>query len=58
MLQQQANGRTHLFIAIDVSPVGDFLKKDHPRAFGKLEKDFSKIYDPRNIMNPKDSSLF
>jgi glutamyl aminopeptidase len=48
-----------LFIAIDVSPVGDFLKKDHPRAFGKLGEGFLvRFYDPRNIMNPKIQAYF
>jgi len=43
-----------LFIAIDVSPIGDFLKKDHPSAFGKLGQGFlARFYDPRNIMQPK-----
>lgn len=48
-----------LFIAIDVSPVGDFLKKDHPSAFGKLGEGFLvRFYDPRNIMNPKLQNYF
>ncbi|MDD4212025.1 MAG: peptidase M28 [Bacilli bacterium] len=41
-----------LFIAVDVSPVGDFLSKDHPRAFGKLGEGFLiRFYDPRCIMH-------
>jgi len=41
-----------LFIAIDVSPVGDFLPKSHPRAFGKLGEGFLiRFYDPRTIMH-------
>lgn len=48
-----------LFLAIDVSPVGDFLKKDHPRAFGKLGEGFLvRFYDPRNIMQPKIQEYF
>jgi putative aminopeptidase FrvX len=41
-----------VFIAVDVSPVGDFLPKDHPRAFGKLGEGFLiRFYDPRCIMH-------
>jgi len=41
-----------LFIAIDVSPVGDFLNDNHPRAFGKLGEGFLiRFYDPRCIMH-------
>ncbi|MFA6627017.1 MAG: M42 family metallopeptidase [Bacilli bacterium] len=41
-----------LFIAVDVSPVGDFLPKDHPRAFGKLGEGFLiRFYDPRCVMH-------
>lgn len=41
-----------LFIAIDVSPVGDFLDPNHPRAFGKLGDGFLiRFYDPRCIMH-------
>jgi len=48
-----------LFIAIDVSPVGDFLSKDHPAAFGKLGDGFlARFYDPRNIMQPKILAYF
>lgn len=48
-----------LFIAIDVSPVGDFLKKDHPSAYGKLGEGFlARFYDPRNIMSPKILAYF
>lgn len=48
-----------LFLAIDVSPVGDFLKKSNPRAFGKLGEGFLvRFYDPRNIMNPKIQAYF
>jgi glutamyl aminopeptidase len=48
-----------LFIAIDVSPVGDILNKDHPRNFGKLGEGFLiRFYDPRNIMNPKLKAYF
>lgn len=48
-----------IFIAIDVSPVGDFLKSTHPRAFGKLGQGFLvRFYDPRNIMNPKLQEYF
>ena len=43
-----------LFLAIDVSPVGDFLNKNHPKAFGALGEGFLiRFYDPRNLMNPK-----
>ncbi len=48
-----------LFIAIDVSPVGDFLSKDHPRAYGSLGKGFLiRFYDPRCIMNPAIKAYF
>ncbi|NLD26521.1 MAG: M42 family metallopeptidase [Acholeplasmataceae bacterium] len=48
-----------LFIALDVSPVGDFLSKDHPRAFGRLGDGFLvRFYDPRNIMNPNLKAYF
>ncbi|MGD9886339.1 MAG: M42 family metallopeptidase [Bacilli bacterium] len=48
-----------LFIAIDVSPVGDFLSKDHPRAYGTLGKGFLvRFYDPRCIMNPAIKEYF
>lgn len=48
-----------LFIAIDVSPVGDFLSPSHPRAFGKLGEGFLiRFYDPRNIMQPKLQEYF
>ena len=48
-----------LFIAIDVSPVGDFLDMNHPRAFGKLGEGFLlRFYDPRNIMNPRLKAYF
>lgn len=48
-----------LFIAIDVSPVGDFLHKDHPRAYGKLGEGFLiRFYDPRNLMNPEIKDYF
>ena len=48
-----------LFIAVDVSPVGDFLSKDHPRAFGKLGEGFLvRFYDPRCIMNPAIKEYF
>lgn len=48
-----------LFIAIDVSPVGDFLSKDHPSAFGRLGEGFLiRFYDPRNIMNPNIQKYF
>src|SRR5690606_35291434 len=48
-----------LFLAIDVSPVGDFLSKDHPSAFGRLGDGFLvRFYDPRNIMNPKIQEYF
>lgn len=41
-----------LFIAIDCSPVGDFLDKNHPRNFGALGKGFLlRFYDPRCIMH-------
>ena len=41
-----------LFIAVDVSPVGDFLDDKHPRAFGKLGDGFLiRFYDPRCIMH-------
>jgi glutamyl aminopeptidase len=48
-----------LFIAVDVSPVGDFLEKPHPKAFGKLGEGFLiRFYDPRNIMNPEIKAYF
>ncbi|MGD9604741.1 MAG: M42 family metallopeptidase [Bacilli bacterium] len=48
-----------LFIAIDVSPVGDFLSKDHPRAYGTLGKGFLvRFYDPRCLMNPAIKDYF
>ncbi|MFY9422430.1 MAG: M42 family metallopeptidase [Bacilli bacterium] len=48
-----------LFIAVDVSPVGDFLPQSHPRAFGKLGEGFLlRFYDPRNIMNPRLKAYF
>ncbi|MGB3996959.1 MAG: M42 family metallopeptidase [Bacilli bacterium] len=48
-----------LFIAIDVSPVGDFLDKNHPRAYGKLGGGFLvRFYDPVNIMNPAVKRYF
>jgi len=48
-----------LFIAIDVSPVGDFLDKNHPRAYGKLGDGFLvRFYDPRCIMNPAIKQYF
>jgi glutamyl aminopeptidase len=48
-----------LFIAIDVSPVGDFLSKDHPRAYGTLGGGFLvRFYDPRCIMNPAIKAYF
>jgi putative aminopeptidase FrvX len=41
-----------LFIAVDVSPVGDFLDEGNPRAFGKLGEGFLiRFYDPRCIMH-------
>lgn len=41
-----------LFIAVDVSPVGDFLADNNPRAFGKLGDGFLiRFYDPRCIMH-------
>ena len=41
-----------LFIAVDVSPVGDFLNKDNNLAFGKLGEGFLiRFYDPRCIMH-------
>ena len=41
-----------LFIAVDVSPVGDFLDDSNPRAFGKLGEGFLiRFYDPRCIMH-------
>ena len=41
-----------LFIALDVSPVGDFLDPNHPAAFGKLGEGFLvRFYDPRCIMH-------
>lgn len=51
--------KSDLFIAIDVSPVGDFLDKSHPRAFGKLGGGFLvRFYDPINIMNPAVKRYF
>jgi glutamyl aminopeptidase len=48
-----------LFIALDVSPVGDFLNKEHPRAFGRLGEGFLvRFYDPRIIMNPNLKAYF
>ncbi|MDD3171381.1 MAG: M42 family metallopeptidase [Bacilli bacterium] len=42
-----------LFLAVDVSPVGDFLPKDNINANGKLGEGFLvRYYDPRCIMNP------
>ena len=41
-----------VFIALDCSPVGDFLDPNHPRAFGALGKGFLlRFYDPRTIMH-------
>lgn len=41
-----------LFIAVDVSPVGDFLSKDNSAAYGKLGDGFLiRFYDPRCIMH-------
>lgn len=41
-----------LFIAVDVSPVGDFLDSSNPKAFGKLGDGFLiRFYDPRCIMH-------
>jgi putative aminopeptidase FrvX len=41
-----------MFIAVDCSPVGDFLDKDHPRNFGALGKGFLlRFFDPRCIMH-------
>jgi len=43
-----------LFIAVDVSPVGDFLNKDNPRAYGKLGAGFLvRFYDPRTLLPQK-----
>lgn len=48
-----------LFIALDVSPVGDFLPKSNPKAFGKLGEGFLiRFYDPKNIMNPRLKAYF
>jgi glutamyl aminopeptidase len=48
-----------LFIALDVSPVGDFLDASHPKAFGKLGGGFLvRFYDPRNIMPEKVKKYF
>lgn len=48
-----------LFIAIDVSPVGDFLDKNNPRAYGKLGEGFLvRFYDPRCLMNPEIKKYF
>lgn len=42
-----------LFLAVDVSPVGDFLPKSNPNAQGALGKGFLvRYYDPSCIMNP------
>ncbi len=47
------------FIAVDVSPVGDFLPQDHPRAFGALGGGFLvRFYDPRCIMKPGIKNYF
>ena len=41
-----------LFIAVDVSPVGDFLGEGNNLAFGKLGEGFLiRFYDPRCIMH-------
>lgn len=43
-----------LFLAVDVSPVGDFLPKGDINANGKLGGGFLiRYYDPRCIMNPE-----
>lgn len=48
-----------LFIAIDCSPVGDFLDKNHPRSFGALGKGFLlRFYDPRCIMHQGMKEFF
>lgn len=48
-----------LFIAVDVSPVGDFLDKSNPRAFGTLGEGFLiRFFDPRCIMNPDIKAYF
>lgn len=41
-----------LFLAVDVSPVGDFLDKNDPKAYGKLGDGFLiRFYDPRCMMH-------
>lgn len=41
-----------LFIALDVSPVGDFMPEGNPKAFGKLGDGFLvRFYDPRCVMH-------
>ncbi|HEY8395264.1 MAG TPA: M42 family metallopeptidase [Bacilli bacterium] len=51
--------KPELFIAIDVSPVGDILDPNHPRAFGKLGEGFLiRFFDPRNIMQPRLKAYF
>lgn len=41
-----------LFIALDVSPAGDFLDDKHPASFGALDQGFLvRFYDPRCIMH-------
>ncbi len=48
-----------LFLAVDVSPVGDFLPKDDINANGKLGDGFLiRYYDPRCIMNPQIFQYF
>lgn len=48
-----------LFLAVDVSPVGDFLPKDDVNANGKLGGGFLvRYYDPRCIMNPEIFQYF
>lgn len=48
-----------MFIAIDVSPVGDFLSPSHPKAIGKLGDGFLvRYFDPRCIMNEKVKEYF
>ncbi|HNZ77851.1 MAG TPA: M42 family metallopeptidase [Bacilli bacterium] len=43
-----------LFLAVDVSPIGDFLPKNDINANGTLGGGFLiRYYDPRCIMNPK-----
>lgn len=47
------------FIAVDVSPVGDFLPSSNPRSIGTLGKGFLvRFYDPRCIMNPVITKYF